>query len=543
MPEALPPGRGLLGRGAGRGGRATRRRSTARSRARASSRPTSRCSARWSRSAGVPGAAAERRRGARRRFVATRRAARDFLRAAVFAWSAPRVDARSIVRTSSRCSAATRSASPSETARLEALRQRLDRRAVAEVLDPLPLLDQDALLLLLDVRHSRKCPLAAGRAMVADPTGRIAARDGLDTDTSEATPDARPQQPPDRALDRGLLARDRDLAGARPRARDGQRLLLRRHRAHQRVHGRDPDPERRPRAPRRRRALGCVRPGVQRPAREGRATARLARRVDALLADAPRPRRRHRGLHPARAAAHAPVRGSRRRLRARGRSLARPLPDRRPARPVRDRRRDPQHVPPLRAAGARARRLERRDRRRAPPRRSADRRRERAALPLRGGRRARHARAAPPADPVAAPARRPADDGHRLARPGGQARARPDAAGHADDRPRERELPRRHAVRVAAARPGARARRDRQGVPALHAPAGHLRGRRHDGALPDARPVRRAQRHRRAAARARRWPAPDRLPPRAGRPALDRRSPSRSCASSTSAASSPPTTR
>ena len=166
-----------------------------------------------------------------------------------------------------------------------------------------------------------------------------------------------------------------------------------------------------------------------------------------------------------------------------------------------------------------------------------------AALSLRRSRRPRHARAAPPADPVAAPARRPADDGHRLARSGRQARARPDAAGHADDRARERELPRRHAVRVAAARPGARTRGHRQGLPALHAPAGHLRGRRHDRALPDARSVRRTQRHRRAPARARRRAAPDRLPPRARRPALDRRSPSRSCASSTSAASSPPTTR
>ena len=95
----------------------------------------------------------------------------------------------------------------------------------------------------------------------------------------------------------------------------------------------------------------------------------------------------------------------------------------------------------------------------------------------------RDARAAPPADPVAAPPRRPADDGHRLARSGGEARARPDAAGDADDRPRERELPRRHALRLAAARPRARARRDRQGVPPVHAPAGRLRGRRDDGAL------------------------------------------------------------
>jgi hypothetical protein len=47
---------------------------------------------------------------------------------------------------------------------LEALRERLDRRAVAEVLEALPRLNLDALFLLLDVRHSRKRPqLRAGR--------------------------------------------------------------------------------------------------------------------------------------------------------------------------------------------------------------------------------------------------------------------------------------------------------------------------------------------------------------------------------------------
>ncbi len=83
--------------------------------------------------------------------------------------------------------------------------------------------------------------------------------------------------------------------------------------------------------------------------------------------------------------------------------------------------------------------------------------------------------------------------GHRLARPGGQARARADAPGDADDRPRQRELPRRHALRVAAARPRARAGRDRQGVPAVHAPAGRLRRRGDDRALPDARAARGAR--------------------------------------------------
>jgi hypothetical protein len=56
---------------------------------------------------------------------------------------------------------------------LEPLRERLDRRAVAEVLEALPRLDPHALFLLLDVRHSKETPAAAGRAMVAGPTGRI----------------------------------------------------------------------------------------------------------------------------------------------------------------------------------------------------------------------------------------------------------------------------------------------------------------------------------------------------------------------------------
>src|SRR5207253_2060980 len=42
----------------------------------------------------------------------------------------------------------------------QALRQRLDGRAVAEVLQPLPRCEPDALLLLLDVRHSVKTPAA-----------------------------------------------------------------------------------------------------------------------------------------------------------------------------------------------------------------------------------------------------------------------------------------------------------------------------------------------------------------------------------------------
>ena len=90
-----------------------------------------------------------------------------------------------------------------------------------------------------------------------------------------------------------------------------------------------------------------------------------------------RPRRRHGALHPARAAAHAALRRSRRRLRPRRRAVARALPDRRDPRAVRDRRRDPEHVSPVRGPGARAGRLEPRHRPRPRPRRAADRRRER----------------------------------------------------------------------------------------------------------------------------------------------------------------------
>ena len=305
-----------------------------------------------------------------------------------------------------------------------------------------------------------------------------------------AAPRGREQPtPPTRPVDRRLLPRDRDLSRPRARPGDGQRLLLRRLRAHQRVHGRDSDPESRARPRRRRGALWRVRSRVQRAAGEGGAETSMARRLDPLLADAARPRRPHRNFHPARAAAHASVRRSWRRLRARRRSLARSLPDRRAARALRDRRRDPEHVPPLRRAGARAGRVEPRHRRRPRPRRSANPRRERAALSLRGRRRPRDAGPAPPADPMAAASGRSAHGGHRLARSCGQARTRADAARDADDRAHQRQLPRRHALCVASARPGARAGGDRQGVPPLHAPAGRLRRRRHDGPLPDARAV------------------------------------------------------
>ena len=176
-----------------------------------------------------------------------------------------------------------------------------------------------------------------------------------------------------RPLDADLLGRDRSLPCARSRARDGRRLLLRHQRQDQRVHGRVPDPEPRACAPRRRRPLGCVRSGLQRPAREGRPQARLAGGLDDLLARSARARRPHRALHPHRAAPDPALRRPRRRLRPRRRPLARALPDRRAARAERRHRRDPQHLRPLHGAGADPGVLEPRDHRRPLARRAAGR--------------------------------------------------------------------------------------------------------------------------------------------------------------------------
>ena len=112
-----------------------------------------------------------------------------------------------------------------------------------------------------------------------------------------------------------------------------------------------------------------------------------------------------------------------------------------------------------------------------------------------------------------------------------------------DDRPHQRELPRRHAVRVAAPRPRARAGGDRRGIPAVHAPAGHLRRRGDDRPLPDSRAARRARRLLRAAAGARRWDPTDRVPARSPLRSSRSSSRSRSSSSCTSAASSRPRTR
>ena len=52
--------------------------------------------------------------------------------------------------------------------RLEALEERLDRRAIAQVLEPLAARDVHTLLLLLVVRHTRERPRRAGARMVAE---------------------------------------------------------------------------------------------------------------------------------------------------------------------------------------------------------------------------------------------------------------------------------------------------------------------------------------------------------------------------------------
>ena len=191
------------------------------------------------------------------------------------------------------------------------------------------------------------------------------------------------EPPPARELDRDLLVRHRPLADPRPRPRDRRAPLLRRRGLDQHVHGRVPAPEPAPLARRRRGALGRVRPRLQRAAREGEGAARLAGRLHALLARAARPRRHHRALHAPRALAHEAVRLRGRAGRARRDALADPLPDRRPARALRDRRRDPEQLRPLHRSRARAGGVEPRDHPRRRDRRPARGQRHGRALRLR----------------------------------------------------------------------------------------------------------------------------------------------------------------
>ena len=209
-----------------------------------------------------------------------------------------------------------------------------------------------------------------------------------------------------RVVDGDLLGRDRALAPARAHPRDRRRELLRRAGPDQRLHRRVPDPESRPGARRRRSVVVRVRARLQRIAGKGGEGKGLARRLDRLLALPAGRRRADRPLHPRRpgadAAAHQRLR------RPDGDALADPLPDRRPARPLRDRDRNPEQLRRVLDPRLDAGLLEPGDHRRARDRRAPGRHRELEALRLRGLDRRRHFAPAAAAAPVAARPRRPA---------------------------------------------------------------------------------------------------------------------------------------
>ncbi len=187
-------------------------------------------------------------------------------------------------------------------------------------------------------------------------------------------------------------------------------------------------------------------------------------------------------------------------------------------------------------------RVERRDRR-DPGRRLAvlalD---QRPAVRLRDRHPGRHGRAVPAAAAAPARARRAPALLDRHVRPGGPPRVPADAAGLARARADQRQPARRHVVRDPR-QPRARAGRDRQGVPHLHAAAGHVLGRGRDGRVPGALASR--ERARRAAATgarsARRCARSRSCSSR--RPSPSPCSRSRWCGSSTSTAASTPRRR
>ena len=226
--------------------------------------------------------------------------------------------------------------------------------------------------------------------------------------------------PETRTVDADLRARDRALAPARSRPRDRGRLLLRRGRADQRLHGRlsGTEPHSRPR--RRRGPLVGVRPRLQRPAGAWGAQARLARRLEPLLADAARPDGVDGALRSRRAVGDRSVRQPRPRLRACSRAVTGALPDRDAARGLRNHRRDPQQLRPLHRARDLAGLLEPRDHRRARDRGPEGERGERGALRLRRVDSRRDRDPGPPAGAVAAGPRawrRAPPHRARLARP------------------------------------------------------------------------------------------------------------------------------
>ncbi len=312
-------------------------------------------------------------------------------------------------------------------------------------------------------------------------------------------------------VDRHIFGRDRALATARARAGDRRRELLRRPRLDQCLHGCLPDPEPRPSARRRRRPVVCVRARLQRVAREGRAGAGVARRVDRLLALPAAGQRADRSLHPRGPGADATA--HRRLRRPDGDAVADPLPDRRPARTHRDHHRDPEQLRRVLDPCSDPRGLEPRDHRRARDRRAPGRQRELEALRLRGLDRCRHPAPTAPAAPLAARPRRTAAARTRSPRPDGQAGLQADGPRHARPRADQRQRRDRNGRRRQMDRPDDRPDRDRQGLPDLHAAPGNVLGRRRDGALSLARPACDARRHGRLPRHARPRFAPDQLPP------------------------------
>src|SRR5436190_2192778 len=306
---------------------------------------------------------------------------------------------------------------------LETARQRLHRRAVAEVLEPLACRGADALFLLFDVRHSVKRPATAGGRMV-------------------------PAQP------MPMLHGDGG-AGRNPSRRGPARS---------------------------RRTAGLVDGGLL--ARKGGAEASVARRLDALLADAARPRRHHGALRPRCSLVDAAALSALP-LTAR-RALAGALPDRGVARGLGHRGRDPQYVRRVLRSGPDARGVEPRHHRRSRLRRTARARRREQALRLRRLDPRRDDRAGRAADSVAAQVGRSPPSGHRLARPCRAAGAPADAPGHPRARPDQHQRADRRDHRRLARQPEC-ARVDQRGVPDLHAPAGDVLGRDRNGAVSVAR--------------------------------------------------------
>ena len=140
----------------------------------------------------------------------------------VFRCSAPRATARSISLTRLRARSRSSPRRPLRRRR-EALRQRLDRRAVAQVLEPLVGGGADALLLLRDVRHSVKTPAQrargwyqrrARRGRLPGRAPRIVPRGDDVTATGPGDPPTRPRA--------GRPVRAAGAAGSRSRRRSSR---------------------------------------------------------------------------------------------------------------------------------------------------------------------------------------------------------------------------------------------------------------------------------------------------------------------------------